>query len=82
MDNEFDFGDEYSTYDPLLIESKYDNKHNKWIYNNQISTIFFNIKNNPWEISIMWCLIVTTIIMLLSLVVKDSIDEEETLRVL
>jgi hypothetical protein len=47
-----------------------------------INNIFFNIKNGTYELTIMWCLIITTIILLLSLLIKDANDELETERVL
>lgn len=47
-----------------------------------INTIFFNIKNNTYEITVMWSLVVITILMLLSLLIKDTTDDVETNRVL
>lgn len=44
------------------------------------NNIFFNIQNNTYEVSLMWCLLVTTIVLLLSLLIRDADDEAETLR--
>ncbi len=47
-----------------------------------INNIFFHIKNNTYEIYVMWSLLVITILLLLSLLVKDSNDDLETNRIL
>jgi hypothetical protein len=46
------------------------------------SSLYFYIKNNSYEVNVMWCVIVFTILLLLSLVVREAKDEAETLRVL
>lgn len=51
---------------------------NKPFFNN----IFFNIKNGSYEITVMWCLLIITIVVLLSLLIKDADDKAETERVL
>ena len=47
-----------------------------------LNNIFFNVKNNTFEVVVMWCLLIVTIILLLSLLLKNANDEEETLRIL
>lgn len=47
-----------------------------------LNRIFFNIKNENYEVMVMWFLIITTIILTLSLVVMDAEDRAETERVL
>lgn len=42
--------------------------------------IYFKIKNNSYEVIMMWCLIIVTIILLLSLLVKGIEDETERIR--
>jgi hypothetical protein len=44
--------------------------------------LYFRIQNNTYELTIMWCLIITTIILLLSLLAKNANDDVETLRVI
>lgn len=69
-----------------IINDKCVDKKNKTyggiFRSNFLNLIYFHIRNGTYEISTMWCLIVTTIILLLSLVIKDAEDEEETLRAL
>lgn len=65
-----------------------DRAKNKTFYGTNIvnkpflNNIFFNVRNNTYEVTIMWCLLVITIILLLSLLLKDANDEIETERVL
>lgn len=47
-----------------------------------LNNVFFNIKNNTYEVTIMWSLLIITIILLLSLLLKDANDEIETERVI
>jgi len=51
---------------------------NKPFFNN----LYYNMKNNTYEVTIMWCLLIVTIILLLSLLIKDAHDEIETERVI
>jgi hypothetical protein len=63
-------------------ETKVHKAYSGFFRSSFLNSIYFHIKNSSYEISIMWCLIITTIILLLSLVIKDAEDEEEVLRVL
>lgn len=65
-------------------ESLSDNKTSvcsKYTQTRFLNNIYFNIKNNTYEVSVMWCLIITTIILLLSLLIKDADDLVEAKRV-
>lgn len=42
------------------------------------SNIYFYIKNKQYEVVIMWGIIIVTIIVFLSLMIKDAEDEAET----
>src|SRR5437016_5923076 len=44
--------------------------------------IFFNIKNEPYEIIIMWSVLIITILLLLLLLFDSVVNEQERLRVL
>src|SRR5437868_9475849 len=58
-----------------------ENKLSKqWFSSLFFRTLFFNIKNNTYEVTTMWCLIVTTIIILLLILIKGLDDEAETER--
>lgn len=73
----------YSINDDIYyqnIDNK-DNRHNWFFKNKFLNLIYFNIRNNHYEINIMWCLIIVTIIILISLVIKDAHDELEAQRV-
>lgn len=59
------------------------NKKNWSIMNKPfINNLYFNMKNNAYEVTVMWCLLIITIILLLSLLVKDANDEIETQRII
>lgn len=62
--------------------NNYNKQTYKWYNSPVFNSIFFNIKNNDYEILIMWFLLVTTIIILLSLVISDIDDRLETERVI
>lgn len=47
-----------------------------------INNIFFNIKNGSYEVNSMWCVLIITIFLLLSLLIKNANDEEETMNVI
>lgn len=47
-----------------------------------LNKIFFSIKNSGCEIYTMWFLLVVTILLMLSLLVKNANDEEEINRVI
>ena len=62
--------------------NNHNNQTHKWFNNPIFNRIFFNIKNNNYEILIMWFLFIVTIIILLSLVISDIDDRLETERVI
>ena len=47
-----------------------------------LNKLFFNIKNSNYEVVVMWFLLITTIVIILSLVVSDAEDRAETERAL
>jgi hypothetical protein len=59
-----------------------DRQINKWYVSPTINRMFFNIKNDSFEIMIMWFLLIITIVILLSLVISDIDDRLETQRVI
>ena len=47
-----------------------------------LNRIFFNIQNEPYEIIIMWSLLIITVLLLVLLLFDSIFNEEERLRVL
>lgn len=68
---------EYNDYDSY--QSKTENNSSP-LLNDNVNKMYFNIKNDNYDILIMWFLLVATIILLLSLVISDADDKFETER--
>ena len=58
------------------------NNQNRWSNAPIFAKIFFNVQNNSYEVFVMWFLLISTIVLVLSLVVADADDRLETERVL
>ena len=43
--------------------------------------LYYELKNNAYDVRIMWCLLVITIIILLTIIVQNTHDELEIARI-
>ena len=83
-----DMGNENNTFYDYVAINMMDQAKTKTFYGTHIvnrpflNNLYFNVRNNTYEVNVMWCLLIVTIILLLSLLLKDANDEVETQRVL
>ena len=82
MDFPYDQHDQRTDSYNDLLEDKLNNKNSYCgkINGPFFSNLFFIIQNGKYEIYLMWCIIITTIILLLSLCIDNANDDIETAR--
>jgi hypothetical protein len=49
---------------------------------NKLNNIYFNIKNNNYEIKLMWLVLLMTIFLLLFMLISENEDRYETERII
>jgi len=64
------------------MDQEENNINNKFIKRSSLNKLFFQIKNNNYEVTIMWALLIITIILLFFYLVDEANDEYETLRII
>jgi len=65
-----------------IMDQEENNINNKFIKRSSLNKLFFQIKNNNYEVTIMWALLIITIILLFFYLVDEANDEYETLRII